>query len=183
MAWKFARFCSNSCWLTTFRWRKSCFPGVVQAGDLKIGAGLGEIRPGLGKLGVDIRRVDFREDIALGHPGADVLVPGFHVAAGARKDRRFAEGGEAARQDDLRVRGTGQGSGDRNGGNGHGAGFIREHGVLPRAASSSAATTTRAMTRPNKKRLPEELSGFPAEERKGRGAVRGARRVLRWVFP
>ena len=66
------------------------FARVIQLGDVQVGAGLGEIRARLGELRIDIRRVNFREHVALRHLRADILVPRLHVAAGPREDGGLA---------------------------------------------------------------------------------------------
>src|SRR6267143_251234 len=78
-------------------------------GDLslpQIGLRRLEIGPGLLELLIDLGRLDLGEELPLLHVGADVEVPGLHVAVGAREDRRVGEGLGGARQQDFLSRGV-----------------------------------------------------------------------------
>src|SRR3546814_3645523 len=67
-------------------------------GKVGIGLGLGQIGARLCELLVDVRRLDFREQLAGFHVRADVDFPVFQIAAGARVDRRAGVSLEPARQ-------------------------------------------------------------------------------------
>ena len=60
-----------------------------------------QIRARLRQLLVDLRGLDFRQEIALVDPGADVGAPALEVAAGSRVDRRFDVGLHDAGQDQF----------------------------------------------------------------------------------
>ena len=60
-----------------------------EVGERILGALRLQIRLGLRILGVESRRVDFGEDIALLHQRAVILVPHLHIARDLRVDRRL----------------------------------------------------------------------------------------------
>ncbi len=60
-----------------------------------------QIRMGLPKFGVEIRRVDFGKDVTLLHIVAIVLVPHLHIAGDSGVNRRFVPADDIAGEDDA----------------------------------------------------------------------------------
>ena len=77
---------------------------ITSGSDLrKIGVGLGgfEIGFGLNELLIDFRSIDVGEKFALADAAADVAIPLFEIAVGARVDRRFDVGLHGAGKDQI----------------------------------------------------------------------------------
>ena len=83
---------------------------------------LNELPLGLFELLIEIGGRDRREDLALGHMRADILVPGGDIAAGAGEERASVESGDVARQNQLLFSGSGLGRHKAHGRNGLGVG-------------------------------------------------------------
>ncbi len=95
--------------------QQSLPPRVGALGEILVCARGRQIGLCLGQLLVDFRGLDLREQLSLGDGRADVGIPGFQVAAGARVDRRLNEGLYGPGQDQLFAGRAGFG-----GGGGHG---------------------------------------------------------------
>ena len=91
-------------------------PLVGHAAEIRVGLRLlnrrlqlSELPLGLFELLIEIRRRDRREDLALRHMSANVLVPGGDVAAGAGEERAGVERGDIAGKNELLFFSSGSG--------------------------------------------------------------------------
>jgi hypothetical protein len=60
-----------------------------------------EVRAGLGKLLIEIGRIDDRQHLTLFHVGANVVVPILHIAADPPVDAAGIKGAHIAGKDEL----------------------------------------------------------------------------------
>src|SRR5208282_3502461 len=93
-------------------------------GEVYVGLRGGQISARLGKLLVNFGGIDVREEFALAHPAANVVVPHSQVAIGARVDGRFDVGHQRAGEHQIFIAALCRGMEDGHGGNGGGFGVV-----------------------------------------------------------